>query len=49
MADHAIRAAEYAIKALAYTDKSIDVEREWQDAQLSPKIKELVLTSRTRN
>ena len=46
MADHAPGAAEYALKALASEGKPIDEERKWQDEQLPPEIKELVLSNR---
>lgn len=31
MADHSLRAAEYALKAIKLADKSIDIERKFQD------------------
>lgn len=46
MADHALAAAEYALKALAHNNKPIEEERKWQDEQLPSEIRELVLTSR---
>ena len=46
MADHSLRAAEYAIKAVKLAGKSIDIERKFQDKNLSLDIKELVLSAR---
>ena len=46
MADHALGAAWYALKAVNHAGKSADAEREWQDEQLPPEIKDLVLTAR---
>ncbi len=46
MADHSLGAAWYALKALKATGKQVDAERQWQDQQLPPKIRELVLTAR---
>jgi hypothetical protein len=46
MADHSLRAAWYALKAVKYAGKSVDLERKWQDEQLEPEIKELVLSTR---
>jgi len=31
MADHSLRAAEYALKAIKLADKSIEIERKFQD------------------
>lgn len=46
MADHSIVAAWYALKAVKNADKSIDNERRWQDNQLPPEIRGLVLSAR---
>ena len=46
MADHALGAAWYALKAVKYAGTSTDAERRWQDEQLPPEIKDLVLTAR---
>ena len=46
MADHSLGAAWYALKAVKNSDKSVDAERKWQNEQLPPEIKELVLTAR---
>jgi hypothetical protein len=46
MADHSLRAAEYALKAVKLADKSIDNERKWQDKNLSPNIVDLILSTR---
>ena len=48
MADHSIGAAEYALKAVKLSGKSIEDERKWQDEQLSPDISELILTAREK-
>ena len=46
MADHSLRAAEYALKAIKLAGKSVDIERKFQDKHLSLDITELVLSSR---
>jgi hypothetical protein len=46
MADHSLGAAWYALKAVNYAGKSVIEERRWQDEQLLPEIKNLVLTAR---
>jgi hypothetical protein len=46
MADHALGAAWYALKAVNLAGMSADTERRWQDNQLPPEIKDLVLTAR---
>ncbi len=46
MADHSLGAAWYALKAVKNAGKSPDAERRWQDEQLPPVIKDLVLTAR---
>ena len=46
MADHALGAAWYALKAVKNAGKSVDAERRWQDEQLLPEIMDLVLTAR---
>ena len=46
MADHSLGSALYALKAVKNAGKSVDAERKWQNEQLPPEIKELVLTSR---
>ena len=48
MADHSLRAAEYALKAVRLVNKSIDKEKKWQDEHLSPDIFDLVQTARNR-
>lgn len=40
MADHSLGAALYALKAMKYAGKSIDVEKEWQYKQLKSCFKE---------
>ena len=47
MADHSLGAAIYALKAVKFADKSVDVERIWQNDQLPSEIRELVLTTRS--
>jgi hypothetical protein len=50
MAYHSLGAAWYALKAVRSAGKSTDEERQWQDDQLVPEIKGLILTARkTRN
>jgi hypothetical protein len=46
MADHALGAAWYALKAVKIAGGSADAERRWQDEQLPPEIRELVLSAR---
>jgi hypothetical protein len=46
MADHAPGAADYALKALKLSGKSVEKERQWQDEQLPIEIRELVLSAR---
>ena len=46
MADHSSGAALYALKAVKNAGKSTDAERRWQDEQLPPEIKDLILTAR---
>ncbi len=48
MADHSLRAAEYALKAIKLAGKSIDLERKFQDKHLSRLITELVLSARNK-
>jgi hypothetical protein len=48
MADHSLGAAWYALKAVNLAGMSVDAERRWQDDQLPPEIKDLVLTARER-
>jgi len=43
MADHSVGAALHARKALKYSGKSADAERQWQIEQLPLEIKEIVL------
>jgi hypothetical protein len=44
MADHSLRAVDYALKALGKGDSLL--ERQWQNEQLPTSIKSLVLTAR---
>ena len=46
MADHALGAALYALKAIQQSGISIDDERKWQNKQLPLEIREVVLTTR---
>ena len=46
MADHALGAAWYGLKAVKAAGRSIEEERDWQDGQLPDSIKKLVLTAR---
>lgn len=48
MADHSTGAAEYALKAVKLSGKSIEEERRWQDEQLAPDISELIQTARQK-
>jgi uncharacterized protein GlcG (DUF336 family) len=48
MADHSLGAALYALKAAKFANRSIDVERKWQNEQLPSEIRELVMTARIR-
>ena len=48
MADHSIAAAEYALKAINLSGKSIEEERKWQDEQLTSDISDLVLIARKK-
>ena len=47
MADHSLGAVWYALKAVKYAGKSIDMERKWQDEQLPLEIEVLVLSARS--
>lgn len=46
MADHSLGAAWYALKAVKHAGTSTDAERRWQDEQLPPEIRDLVLSAR---
>jgi hypothetical protein len=46
MADHALGAAWYALKAVNHAGMSVEAERQWQDENLPLEIKDLVLTAR---
>ena len=46
MADHALGAAWYALKAVKHAGISGDAERRWQDEHLPPEITDLVLSAR---
>jgi hypothetical protein len=48
MADHSLRAVEYALKAIKLADKSIDNQRKFQEKHLSLDIIELVLSARNK-
>jgi len=46
MADHSVRAADYALKAIKISGQSVEAKRKWQDEQLPLDIKDLVLSAR---
>jgi len=46
MADHSLTSMKYTLKAVKLADKSIDMERKYQDENLSRGIVDLVLTAR---
>ena len=46
MADHSIKAADYALKVVKVFGESIELERQWQDDQLPTDIRELVISAR---
>lgn len=46
MADHALGAALYALKAIQQSGNSVEDEKIWQNEQLPLEIRELVLTTR---
>ena len=46
MADHSLGPALYGLKAIKSAGGSIDEERKWQNAQLPPEVRDLVLTAR---
>ncbi|MBU1107320.1 MAG: hypothetical protein KKB51_11675 [Candidatus Riflebacteria bacterium] len=48
MADHSLIAAEYALKAIYASGKSVENERNWQDEHLPSGIRELVISARYR-
>ena len=48
MADHALGATYYALKAIKAAGKSIEAELQWQDGQLPSEILELVISARER-
>ena len=46
MADHSLGPSWYALKAVKSAGGSIDEERKWQDEQLPPEVRDLILTAR---
>lgn len=46
MADHALEAAMYALKAVKLAGKPVEQERKWQNSQLPEEIKVLVMSAR---
>jgi len=48
MADHSAGSADYALKAVKLSGKSVERERRWQDRQLPRGIKALVLSARAK-
>ena len=47
MADHSLGPALYGLKAVKSAGKTVEAERKWQNDQLQPGIRELVLSART--
>jgi hypothetical protein len=47
MADHCLGGATYGLKAVKYANKSVEDERKWQNDQLHPDIRDLIVRSRT--
>lgn len=45
MADHSLRAAQYAIKATKSAGNPAEIERKWQEDQLPYQIKDLVISA----
>ena len=45
MAEHSLRGAYYGLKAVKAAGGSVEAERRWQDDQLPPEIRELVLSA----
>lgn len=48
MADHALQAAEYSLRAVSEKKLNVEEEKSWQNAGLPDPIRELVLSSRKR-
>jgi hypothetical protein len=46
MADHSLGPAWYGLRAVKAAGGSVEAERTWQNEQLPPAIKELVLSAR---
>jgi hypothetical protein len=46
VADHPLRAADYALKAIKISGQCVDAERKWQDERLPLGIKDLILLVR---
>lgn len=47
MADHSLGPALYGLRALKKAGKPVIEERQWQNEQLPPEVRDLILTSRT--
>jgi hypothetical protein len=47
MADHALGGAWYGLRAVKAAGKSVEKERKWQEKQLPPEIKDLVISAFT--
>jgi hypothetical protein len=47
MADHAPGSADYALRVVKNAGGPFDAERQWQDDQLPPEIRELVISARS--
>lgn len=48
MADHSLRAADYALKAVAASGRPLQPERIWQEEQLPDDIRSLVISARKK-
>ncbi|MEI8204403.1 MAG: putative immunity protein [Bacteroidota bacterium] len=48
MADHALRAADYALKAIKTTNNAVETERIWQNEQLDAEIAEIISNARNK-
>lgn len=48
MADHALKAADFALKVITFQQGSVEHEREWQNNQLPAEIKDLVMNERKK-
>jgi hypothetical protein len=46
MADHALEAAMYALKAVKLAGRRVEEERKWQNSQLPEEIRDIILSAR---